>query len=60
MHIIQLSRYNFSFFVKLQAPGIVRGPRPPDLIPHQSSLRIIFPLMVLGSSSRNSTMRGYL
>ena len=27
---------------------------------HHSLFRMIFPLMVLGSSSRNTTMRGYL
>ena len=45
--------------VRTLARGEVEGGRSPPSMSH-SLLRMIFPLMVLGSSSRNTTIRGYL
>ena len=50
------------FFARNRGPGTMESPRERNLgfFHDQSLFRMIFPLMVLGSSSRNTTILGYL
>ena len=55
---MNLPRHGVAETPRGRRPKEAGGRRPPN--PHYSLLRMIFPLMVLGSSSRNTTIRGYL